>query len=144
MTFYNVYNVHKEIMFTSNYHIIVRFQSVYVLYIVQAERLSLSLKSFCFFEKKDIVADMTICGWVCSPRKGLARAAVLTTLCCNGPSLTLSKAGHCLETIFDFFLQGISQGQNKQKTPIRGLGNPTSPKGAAYFWMMEYSINIFI
>ena len=108
MTFYNVYNVHKEIMFTSNYHIIVRFQSVYVLYIVQAERLSLSLKSFCVFEKNDIVADMTICGWVCSPREGLARAAVLTTLCCNGPSLTLSKAGHFLETIFDFFLQGIN------------------------------------
>ena len=108
-------------MFTSNYHIIVRFQSVYVLYIVQAERLSLSLKSFCVFEKKDIVADMTICGWVCSPRKGLARAAVLTTLCNNGPSLTLSKAGHCLETIFDFFLQGISKAS--------GFGNPTSPEG---------------
>ena len=79
-------------------------------------------EKFIVFEKIDIVADMTICGWVCSPRKGLARAAVLTTLCCNGPSLTLSKAGHCLETIFDFFLQGISQGQNKQKTSIRGLG----------------------
>ena len=86
-------------------------------------------EKFIVFEKIDIVADMTICGWVCSPRKGLARAAVLTTLCCNGPSLTLSKAGHCLETIFDFFLQGISKGQNKQKTPISGLGNPTSPKG---------------
>ena len=83
-------------------------------------------EKFIVFEKNDIVADMTICGWVCSPRKGLARAAVLTTLCCNGPSLnTLSKA----ETFFDFFLQGISKGQNKQKTPISGLGNPTSPKG---------------
>ena len=91
------------------------------MYIVQAEHLSLSLKSFCVFEKNDIVADMTICGWVCSPRKGLARAAVLTTLCCNGPSLTLSKAGHCVETIFDIFLQGISKAS--------GLGNPTSPKG---------------
>ena len=84
-------------------------------------------EKFIVFEKNDIVADMTICGWVCSPRKGLARAAVLTTLCCIR-TLSYSHAGHCLETIFDFFLQGISKGQNKQKTPISGLGNPTSPK----------------
>ena len=84
-------------------------------------------EKFIVFEKNDIVADMTICGWVCSPRKGLARAAVLTTLCCIR-TLSYSHAGHCLETIFDFFPQGISKGQNKQKTPIRGLGNPTSSK----------------
>ena len=126
MTFYNVYNVLKEIMFTSNYHLIVRFQChVHCAGCV----LVVIFEKFIVFEKNDIVADMTICGWVCSPRKGLARAAVLTTICNNGPSLTLSKAGHCLETIFDFFLQGISKGQNKQKTPISGLGNPTSLKG---------------
>ena len=105
-------------MFTSNYHLIVRFQCVYVLYIVQAhERLSLSLKSFCVFEKKDIVADMTICGWVCSPRKGLARAAVLTTLCCNGPSHTLSKLDIVLKQFSISFFKELARDRINRKLP---------------------------